>query len=72
MRARDFEGWILARADGTFTAVCPTYPDGYHPDAVVVEAIPEGSMPMAPSSAGAAPPARSQDVDPTDEACCAA
>lgn len=45
MQARAFDGWILARADGTFTAVCPTYPDGYYPDAVVVEAIPAGAVP---------------------------
>ncbi len=62
MRARAFDGWILARADGTFTAVCPTYPHGFYPDAVVVEAFPEGTVPGR---------AALPTVD-EDGACCAA
>ena len=32
---KDFAGYVLKRDSG-FAAVCPTYPDGYYPDAVVV------------------------------------
>lgn len=39
MVEKNFEGQILAREDGTFTAVCPTYPEGYYPDAVKVEEV---------------------------------
>jgi hypothetical protein len=35
MRSRDLAGWVLKRDVG-FTAVCPTYPEGYYPDATVV------------------------------------
>ncbi len=35
MVSRDFAGWILKREIG-YTAVCPTYPDGFYPDATVV------------------------------------
>ncbi len=41
MLAKKFKGSILAREDGNFTAVCPTYPEGYYPDAVTVEVIEE-------------------------------
>ena len=63
MVARGFGGSILARADGTFTAVCPTYPDGYYPDAVVVETVAE---------AATVPAAATLPVPDDDEACCAA
>ena len=43
MIEKDFKGQILAREDGTFTAVCPTYPEGYYPDAVTVEVIDDNS-----------------------------
>ena len=33
---KDFAGHILKRDVG-YAAVCPTYPDGYYPDAVLVE-----------------------------------
>jgi hypothetical protein len=36
MAARDFAGHILQREVG-FSAVCPTYPEGFYPDAVLVE-----------------------------------
>jgi hypothetical protein len=39
MVEKNFKGQILAREDGTYTAVCPTYPEGYYPDAVSVEVI---------------------------------
>jgi hypothetical protein len=41
---KEFKGSILAREDGTFTAVCPTYPEGYYPDAVTVEVIDDSAL----------------------------
>jgi hypothetical protein len=41
MVSRGFGGHILKRDHGGFTSVCPTYPDGYYPDAIVVESIDE-------------------------------
>lgn len=38
MQAKDFAGHILKRESG-YTAVCPTYPDGYYPDAILVESF---------------------------------
>ncbi len=38
MVSRDFAGWILKREIG-YTAVCPTYPDGFYPEAIVVAEI---------------------------------
>lgn len=38
MREKDFAGYVLKRLDG-YTAVCPTYPEGYYPDAVTVSEI---------------------------------
>ena len=35
MAEKDFAGHILKRDSG-YSAVCPTYPDGYYPDAVLV------------------------------------
>jgi hypothetical protein len=35
METKDFAGYVLKREHG-YAAVCPTYPDGYYPDAVVV------------------------------------
>lgn len=57
MMSRGFEGHILARAAGGYTAVCPTYPDGFYPDAVFVETV------------SAAAPVALPLVQPTD-ACC--
>ena len=48
MLEKDFKGSILAREDGTFTAVCPTYPDGYYPDAVTVEVIDDNTLKTLP------------------------
>ena len=39
MVSKNFEGQILKRASGGYTAVCPTYPEGYYPDAVAVETV---------------------------------
>lgn len=39
MMSRGFEGQILARDNGGYTAVCPTYPEGFYPDAVPVETV---------------------------------
>lgn len=49
MVSRGFAGQILRRDNGGFTAVCPTYPEGYYPDAVSVETIDE-EMLVAPSN----------------------
>jgi hypothetical protein len=38
MNSKDFAGYVLKREVG-FAAVCPTYPDGYYPDAVIVESF---------------------------------
>jgi len=38
MSERDFAGYLLKRADG-YAAVCPTYPNGYYPDAMVVREV---------------------------------
>ena len=71
MRERSFDGWILLRDDGSYTAVCPTYPDGYYPDAVVVEAFPAGALPERPTTA--APIADAElPLAADDGACCAA
>jgi hypothetical protein len=39
MISRGFEGHILARDNGGYTAVCPTYPEGFYPDAVPVDTV---------------------------------
>ena len=39
MLSRGFEGQILPRDNGGYTAVCPTYPEGFYPDAVPVETV---------------------------------
>lgn len=36
MFEKDFAGHILKRETG-YSAVCPTYPDGYYPDAELIE-----------------------------------
>jgi hypothetical protein len=38
MSKHDFAGYLLKRTDG-YAAVCPAYPDGYYPDAVVVREV---------------------------------
>ena len=38
MVQKDFAGHILKRENG-YAAVCPTYPDGYYPDAVLVDSF---------------------------------
>lgn len=38
LNERDFAGYVLKRLHG-YTAVCPTYPEGYYPDAVTVSEI---------------------------------
>lgn len=48
MVEKSFDGSILAREDGTYTAVCPTYPEGYYPDAVTVEVVSEGATKVLP------------------------
>ena len=46
MMSCGFEGHILARDNGGYTAVCPTYPEGFYPDAIRVETV-TGSAPQA-------------------------
>lgn len=36
MEEKDFAGHILKRDNG-YAAVCPTYPEGFYPDAVLVK-----------------------------------
>jgi hypothetical protein len=38
LTGKDFAGWILKRDNG-YSAVCPTYPEGFYPDATVVEEV---------------------------------
>ena len=54
LQEKDFAGWILQREVG-FSAVCPTYPEGFYPDATVVEEVNNsknemGSLPPSPNS----------------------
>ncbi len=51
MLARDFAGWILQRENG-YVAVCPTYPKGYYPDAVVVAEIENSKRELAKATKG--------------------
>ena len=39
MSSHSFDGMILEREDGTFSAVCPTYPDGFYPDAKIIKKV---------------------------------
>jgi hypothetical protein len=38
LTGKDFAGWILKRDNG-YSAVCPAYPEGFYPDASVVEEV---------------------------------
>lgn len=38
LESKDFAGHVLKRDHG-YSAVCPTYPEGYYPDAVLVESV---------------------------------
>lgn len=51
MIERHFAGQILSRDNGGYTAVCPTYPEGYYPDAVHVETIDESVLGATASTA---------------------
>ncbi|MDP7007089.1 MAG: hypothetical protein QGG57_02725 [Candidatus Poseidoniia archaeon] len=47
MQARKFSGQVLKRTE-EYTAVCPTYPEGYYPDAVSVASYaPESGVTLA-------------------------
>jgi hypothetical protein len=48
MISRGFEGQILARDNGGYTAVCPTYPEGFYPDAVPVATVTLDSPTLLP------------------------
>ena len=49
--SRDFAGWILKRDVG-YTAVCPTYPAGFYPDAMVVAEIDNSKQELAKATRG--------------------
>jgi hypothetical protein len=51
MLSKDFAGWILKRENG-YAAVCPTYPAGYYPDAVVVAEIENSKRELAKATRG--------------------
>ena len=46
LQENDFAGLILKRTRG-FAAVCPTYPEGYYPDAVVVAEVENSKRDLA-------------------------
>ena len=46
MREKDFAGLVLRRDEG-YAAVCPTYPDGYYPDAVVIAEVENSKAELA-------------------------
>ncbi len=51
MKSRDFAGWVLKRDSG-YAAVCPTYPEGYYPDAVVVAELDNSKRELAKATRG--------------------
>ncbi len=51
MLSKDFAGWLLQRENG-YAAVCPTYPAGYYPDAVVVAEIENSKRELAKATRG--------------------
>ena len=51
MLTRDFAGWILKRDIG-YAAVCPTYPEGFYPDAVVVAEVENSKRELAKANRG--------------------
>ena len=57
MREKDFAGYVLKRLDG-YTAVCPTYPEGYYTDAVTVAAIDNSLGELQTESANTRPGCR--------------
>ncbi len=51
MKSRDFAGWVLKRDSG-YAAVCPAYPEGYYPDAVVVAELDNSKRELAKATRG--------------------
>ncbi len=51
MKSRDFAGWVLKRDSG-YAAVCPTYPQGYYPDAIVVAELDNSKRDLAKATRG--------------------
>jgi len=39
MCEKKYDGMILLREDGSYSAVCPTYPEGFYKDAVLVKEL---------------------------------
>lgn len=39
MKEKKFDGMVLKLEDGSIQAVCPTYPDGYYPNAEILEEV---------------------------------
>ena len=37
--AKKYDGHILERSDGTFSAVCLEYPDGFYADAKIIKTL---------------------------------
>jgi hypothetical protein len=48
MKSKDLAGYVLKRDLG-YTAVCPTYPEGFYPDAVLVSEIDNSKAELAAS-----------------------
>ncbi len=51
LEEKDFAGWILKRDNG-YSAVCPTYPEGFYPDATKVEVVNNSKNEMGARSNG--------------------
>jgi hypothetical protein len=39
MKEKKFDGMVIKLEDGSIQAVCPTYPDGYYPNAEILEVV---------------------------------
>ena len=39
MNDKKLDGMVLKLEDGSIQAVCPTYPDGYYPNAEILEEV---------------------------------
>ena len=49
----DFAGYVLSREIG-FAAVCPTYPDGYYPDAEKIREVENSKLELQAAKANSA------------------
>jgi len=39
MKEKEFDGMVIKLEDSSIQAVCPTYPDGYYPNAEILEVV---------------------------------